>query len=278
MLHFSECFAVALLLLGAIPAAAAEGDLPRHGVIGLQVAADPAQPAGPANPVTVARVLPGSAGEAAGFQTGDEIVSVDGQPIERTDQFVRAIGRHLAGQAAAVAIRHGGDAQVRTAVLKPRPFETAPGVDVVYQSVTVRGLRRRVILTHPQRPGRLPALLLVGGLGCYSLDGTDRKTGYGRILSAFEEKGFVTLRVEKTGEGDSEGPPCTDPSVMPDVEAEGYLVAAATWWPGDRRLVAWPVAAAGGRWRRRLVAASGLDNSSVWVAWPRSGGVCVRVP
>jgi uncharacterized protein len=200
------------------------GNLPRHGVIGLVAGpADSTRPAGPANPVTVERVLEGGAGDAAGFQTGDEIVSVDGQPVERVDQFVRAIGRHLAGQAVAVAVRHGGPPEVRTAALKPRPFETSPGAEVLYHSVTVRGLGRRTIVTRPHREGRLPAVLLVGGLGCYSLDGTDRTSGYGRILSAFEEKGFVTMRVEKTGEGDSQGPPCTDLSVTPDVEAEGYL-------------------------------------------------------
>jgi uncharacterized protein len=215
-MHFHLARILIPLALAPAYASAADGDLPRHGVIGLQVGlAD--------NRVTVQGVVAGGAGEAAGFQTGDEIVSVDGQLIERTDQFVRAISRHLAGQPVAVAVQHGGAPQVRTAVLKPRPFETAPGVDVFYQAVTVRGLRRRVIITKPSKEGRLPALLLIGGLGCYSLDGTDRKTGYGRVLSAFEEKGFVTMRVEKTGEGDSEGPPCTDSSVTPDVEAEGYL-------------------------------------------------------
>jgi len=99
---------------------------------------------------------------------------------------------------------------------------------VLYESVTVRGLRRRVIVDRPRREGRLPALLLIGGLGCYSLNGTARRSWYGRILSAFEEEGFVTMRVEKTGEGDSGGPPCTDLSVTPDVEAEGYSPTCAS--------------------------------------------------
>ncbi len=170
-MRFPVALACFLGVLGGLRAQGnLPGNLPRHGVIGLVAGpADPTRPAGPANPVTVERVIEGGAGDAVGFQTGDEIVSVDGQPVERVDQFVRAIGRHLAGQAVAVAVRHGGPPEVRTAVLKPRPFETSPGAEVLYQSVTGRGLGRRTIVTRPHREGRLPAVLLVGGLRCYSL-------------------------------------------------------------------------------------------------------------
>src|SRR5581483_7120893 len=122
-----------------------------------------------------------------------------------------------------VAVKRGADTIVRTAVLKPRPFETSPTADVLYLSVPVRGARRRVIVTRPHRAGRLPAMMIMQGVGCYSLDGTDRRSGYGRVISAFEDKGYVTMRVEKTGERDSEGPPCTDLSATADLEAEGYI-------------------------------------------------------
>jgi uncharacterized protein len=94
---------------------------------------------------------------------------------------------------------------------------------VMYESVTVRGARRRTIVTRPRRAGKMPAVLIMGGLGCYSLDGTPRSEGYGRVIGALEEKGFVTMRVEKTGEGDSEGPECSDRSALPDLEADGYV-------------------------------------------------------
>src|SRR5689334_11006155 len=188
------CFA--LLITGAFAQ-----ELPRHGIIGLQVSG---------SPPSVQRVFAGGAGEAAGFEAGDVIESLDNRRMESTDQFVRAVGRHLAGDAVQALVRRGGDSVTRTAILKPRPFETSPAADVLYRAVTVRGARRRVIVTRPRREGRMPAVLLMQGLGCYSLDGTDRATGYGRVISALEQRGYVTMRVEKTGEGDSEGPLCTD--------------------------------------------------------------------
>jgi len=65
--------------------------------------------------------------------------------------------------------------------------------------------------------------VIMQGLGCYSLDNTPRAEGYGAVISALEQKGFVTMRVEKTGEGDSEGPACSDPGSLPDLEAAGWL-------------------------------------------------------
>jgi pimeloyl-ACP methyl ester carboxylesterase len=195
-------------------AAAFAQDLPRHGVIGLQVAG---------TPPAVQRVVAGGAGEAGGFQSGDVILALDGRAVATTDQFVRGVGRHLAGEAVRVKVRRGAEETVRTAVLKPRPFETSPHAEVLYRSVEAPGGRRRVIVTRPRREGKLPAVLFMQGLGCYSLDGTDRRGGYGRVIDALEQRGYVTMRVEKTGEGDSEGPLCTDLGSTADQEAAGWV-------------------------------------------------------
>lgn len=197
-----------------LAAALSAQDLPRHGIVGLVVQGSPA---------TVQAVVPGGPGDAAGIRAGDVIESLDGKPVESGDQFARAVGRHVAGETARVTVRRAADRLDLSAVLKPRPFETNPDAEVLYRSVDVRGARRRVIVTHPHRPGRLPAVLLMQGLGCYSLDGTDRAGGYGRVLSEFERRGFVTMRVEKTGEGDSDAPLCTDLSATADLEAAGWL-------------------------------------------------------
>lgn len=201
-------------------------DLPRHGVIGLEVVSkDVSQPPDATqNPLTVNQAVPGGAGEAAGIQAGDTIRAIDGTPVFRPGDFVEAINRHLAGDRITIQLLRNGEQLTKAVTLKPRPYETSPDADVLYRSVTAGGARRRVIITHPKAPGKYPAVMIIGGLGCYSLDGElNRNHGYGPILAMLAKNSFVTLRVEKTGEGDSEGPLCTDLKATAELEAAGYV-------------------------------------------------------
>ena len=181
-------------------------DLPRRGIAGLIVAgADSAKPENAlTNPPTVKSVVRGGAGEAAGIEASDTLVELDGKQIGSSASFAQEIGHHLAGEAVQIVLRRAGQEMQKTIVLKARPLESSPDATILYRSITAGGSRRRTIITNPRPPGRHPAVLLVGGLGCYSLDGAlNESKGYGPILSALVQEGFVTMRVEKTGEGDS---------------------------------------------------------------------------
>ena len=216
------------LSLLAGPCLAPADDLPRHGVMGVVVSpSDPAKPEDPkTNPPTAQTVLPGSSAEAAGIQSGDVLVSIDSQPITSSTDFARAFSRHLAGEKLQIQLLRNGQPLTVSLTLKPRPFETSPDADVLYTSVSVNASRRRVILTHPKSPGHHPSVLLMQGLGCYTLDGAlSQDQGYGPILAFLAKNNFVTVRVEKTGQGDSDGPACTDPTATADREAQGYVAA-----------------------------------------------------
>src|SRR5689334_22298002 len=118
-----------LLFFSLAPLAPAQDDLPRHGVIGLQVAG---------SPPAVQRVVDGSAAAQAGFQPRDVLRQLDGVALSSTTQFTRAVGRHLAGETVRVVIARGAQELMLAAVLKPRPFETSPNAEVLYRSVFVR--------------------------------------------------------------------------------------------------------------------------------------------
>ncbi|MBZ5521813.1 MAG: alpha/beta fold hydrolase [Acidobacteriia bacterium] len=198
-------------------------DLPRHGVVGLTIAPpDTTRSEDPkTNPPTVKAIGPGSAAEAAGIQTGDILRKLDGEPVASSADFAERIGRHLGGDRVAIVVQRGGREITLSATLKPHPYETSPDAQVLYRSVTVEGARRRVIVTRPVNAGRYPAVLIMGGLGCYSLDGDQGP--YGPVIAALARKNFVTMRVENTGEGDSEGPACTDAKATAELEAQGYI-------------------------------------------------------
>ena len=89
--------------------------------------------------------------------------------------------------------------------------ESAPDADTLYRSVTINGASYRVIVTKPKTQGHFPAVLLIGGLGCYSLDNLQPGDAYYELLYGLTRKGYVTMRVEKNGQGASQGPPCDSP-------------------------------------------------------------------
>jgi uncharacterized protein len=89
--------------------------------------------------------------------------------------------------------------------------QSVPDSDTVYQLVAIDQAEYQTIITKPRAAGRYPAVLLIGGLGCYSLDHLKPDDPYAHILYGLTRRGFVTMRVEKNGEGHSQGPPCDSP-------------------------------------------------------------------
>jgi len=61
-----------------------------------------------------------------------------------------------------------------------------------------------------ERPA--PAVLFLQGGGCSSIDvpGLSASTNPYALIAAIASRGFVTMRVDKPGAGDSEGPPCAE--------------------------------------------------------------------
>jgi dienelactone hydrolase len=162
--------------------------------------------------VRVFAVTPDSTASAAGIKIGDVIRAIDGVDVLSPEAVVAAIGKHKGGESIRIDIAAGVDRETLAAMLKPYPTEQMANATVQYSSVEVfTGVRLRTIVSIPsqQAGGRLPAVLLIQGGGCGSVDTPmSTTTGQPGLMHAIGSKGFVTMRVEKSGVGDSEGPPC----------------------------------------------------------------------
>ncbi len=161
--------------------------------------------------LVIASVSPGSTAEAAGILPGDVLLRIGETAITDGAQLSQTLRAYRAGDRAAFFIERGGKVLEKTTAFKPKPLESSPDFDVLYNTVLVDGAKYRAIITKPKGSGPFPALLLIGGLGCYSLDNLEPDQPYRRILYTLTQKGYVTMRVDKSGEGDSEGPPCKSP-------------------------------------------------------------------
>jgi uncharacterized protein len=109
------------------------------------------------------------------------------------------------------------------------PMETIEGNTVRYESVqTPGGYRLRTIVTTPNDVGarRLPAFLFLQGIYCGSIDRPMTKGNPdAEVIRQFAEAGFITMRVDKSGVGDSQGPACSE--INFDEELAGYRAAIA---------------------------------------------------
>ena len=84
-----------------------------------------------------------------------------------------------------------------------------PGLETEYGSFrTSEGIRLRTILTRAAgSTARLPAIFLTQWVSCGSLDFAADRQNQLRLIA--QTPGIVLIRVERSGTGDSEGPPCS---------------------------------------------------------------------
>lgn len=215
-------------LLLSLSCNAESAELARRAFMGIGMAAVPeavrTENKLPANEgIIVERVIPGSTAEVAGLQAKDIVLKLDGETIRSTGDVAAAIRRKRAGDSLTLALLRAGKPIEQKVGLIGFPPETSPNHDALYEAVEAAGARRRTIITKPkQQDGRKPAVLFVGGIGCYSMDYPfDKETPYRQLIESFSRDGFVTMRVEKSGMGDSEGEACAKVDLQ--TEVEGYV-------------------------------------------------------
>ncbi|HWM85849.1 MAG TPA: alpha/beta hydrolase [Kofleriaceae bacterium] len=156
----------------------------------------------------VVSVEPGSAAARAGLRAGDRITRMDGVRVDSPSRFGDARRASRAGVPVRLSVTRGRRSLPITFAPRAVPLESEPGLEIVYDAVTGRLGRQRVIITRPARAtGKLPSLILVPWLSCSSVEVLGRPAdGMNRLLAGIlRESGFLTMRVERPGVGDSQG-------------------------------------------------------------------------
>jgi pimeloyl-ACP methyl ester carboxylesterase len=192
-------------------------ELRRSGFLGIQL--------GPAdNGVAVRGLVDGGSAKEAGVRADDVITHLNGRAVTSAPDFVAGARALRAGDTTTLDVMRGGAAVKVPVTVKPRPVESAPGIDVAYGEVSVDGHLRRTLFATPEgKQGRLPAVLFVTGVGCFSQEINDPRDSVAQLIHGLTRAGFATLRVEKTGQGDSQGPACNSPEADMNAEIRGYV-------------------------------------------------------
>lgn len=162
----------------------------------------------PEGGVTVATLRPGSAA-AAQLQAGDRLLALADQPLLDPRSLAAVVRAHRAGDRVTLRLLRDGRPRTVDLALDALPGETYALAHVFYDSLGAPGARLRTITVRPHGPGPHPAVLLLPGLACTSVDFVVTPGHPLRpLVTALSAAGVATLRVERPGLGDSEGGPC----------------------------------------------------------------------
>ena len=153
--------------------------------------------------------------------------------------------RHIILSFLLAATASTGLAEVRLVGDLPRkagkPLTDLPGLQTEYGMVrTSEGVRLRTILTRPAgTTARLPAIMLAQWVSCGSVDFGPASQSELKMIA--ERSGMVFIRVERSGDGDSEGVPCAELDY--DTEVRHYREAldqlAGHAWVDPDRMIVW---------------------------------------
>ena len=210
-----------LLALISLPLQLQSQDLSRRGMLGaaLETGAD--------GKVVIRKVLPGGAAEAMKLSEGTIVLALNDTAVTSLPGFLDQLRGYRSGAQVRLAVSEAGKTRIASATLPPLPSETHAGATTTYGTArTTSGTRLRTILVAPTAR-RAPVILYLQGISCGTIDRplapeTDTEM---RMLQELLSAGYATLRVDRTGTGDSEGIPCSESGFDEEIEAARAALA-----------------------------------------------------
>jgi len=153
------------------------------------------------------------------LQEKDLITKIGEQTFKSSDEFIRQFLTYEPGKEIQLSVLRGKKKLTLKAKVIARPYETDDNATVIYDEAAYKGGQLRVIINKPLKENKMPAMLFIPGYTCSSIDELTNDHPYKRIVDAYVDAGYVTLRIEKSGLGDSKNtPPCESCDLMDEIE------------------------------------------------------------
>ena len=161
----------------------------------------------------------GGTSQALKLQKDDIITQMGNSPIAVWTELPEKFRSYKLDDLMEVKIiRNKKEMKLRAKVVG-RAFETDDNAEVIYDQAAYKEGQLRVIINKPKKEGRMPAMLFIPGYTCSSIDNLTFDHPYKRIVDAYVDAGYVTLRIEKSGLGDSKNTPaCESCNLLDEIE------------------------------------------------------------
>lgn len=200
-------------------------ELPRRATLGAPLRAVPVElnEKFKLQPQNAAEVAPNATNLPGDLKIGDIVTAIDGKKFKSFAEMNDIIRGLKAGAKIKLTVLVEGKETTREITPVERPRDPGDATyEVIYDHVVSNGNRIRTIISKPKTAGKHPVFYWMQGINTGSVDFPLTTQNYmAPILKAFSDDGFVTVRVEKTGVGDSEGGPAN--SIAFNEENDIYL-------------------------------------------------------
>jgi len=196
------------------------GELPRRAHVGIGMAPVPDGETG----AMIGFLAPNGPAAESGLEPGDRVVRAGDAEIKSNEEFIGLIKSASKGGDMPLRIVRDGEEMELVLRAKSLPLEEHEGLEVIYDDVDLGDARLRSIVLKPEGDGPFPAVLMIQGLNCMSIEALSSKDNFlWQVPDRIARAGFVVFRVEKSGMGDSTGSPCQ--MINFEEELDGYREA-----------------------------------------------------
>ena len=148
-------------------------------------------------------IAPGSTSEKSGLLIGDILLKVDNVVTNSYEIFRSDEMKHYDGDAIAYTIKRDNKIMHLNGTAIGKPFEQSADYKTEYSSFEFEDGHIRSIFTIPHNSGKKPAILFIPGYPCQSIDNMNDFNSYKKLVDGLTKKGFIVMRAEKPGLGDS---------------------------------------------------------------------------
>jgi len=143
-----------------------------------------------------------------GLKENDILLKVNDRQLISYDDWSAVLYDIRAKEKTQLVIKREFEVFKKEVVLEALPLEVHTNIETYYEYIVNDfGMRQRVIITKPKDKNNLPAIFLVQGLSCSSVEKySERSNNWVRLINDLVEKSNMVLyRIEKPGVGDSDG-------------------------------------------------------------------------
>lgn len=186
-------------------------------------------------------VIPGSTLYELGMRKGDTLTDVNNLTVTDAASYYAKVGKLRAGDPVSIKYKSGKRTVEKNGKAQMLPYDSSPDFDVVYGWANLDGCKLRTIVRKPKGKDKMPAILLIPGYNCGSIE--NYKSGsYGKLIHTWLKAGFAVVTIEKSGLGDSYNCiPCSEADLVMDIHVfdVGYQYMENLPYTDKNKLFIW---------------------------------------